>query len=143
MRIWSVHPSYLDAKGLVACWRETLLAQKVLDGRTSGYRNHPQLERFRAQPDPLAAIGAYLEGLLAEADARGYDFDGSRILKPGGAPRIGVTTGQLDHEFRHLREKLAARSPGTLGSGPWAAGGAEAHPLFTVAEGPVADWERT
>lgn len=37
MRIWSLHPSYLDAKGLVALWRETLLAQKVLLGATVGY----------------------------------------------------------------------------------------------------------
>lgn len=50
MRIWSVHPSLLDAKGLVACWRETLLAQKVLQGLTKGYKNHPQLDRFSNPP---------------------------------------------------------------------------------------------
>jgi hypothetical protein len=27
MRIWTVHPRYLDPKGLVAAWREALLAQ--------------------------------------------------------------------------------------------------------------------
>ena len=47
MRIWSLHPRYLDAKGLVAVWRETLLAKHVLEGKTKGYKNHPQLNRFR------------------------------------------------------------------------------------------------
>ena len=162
MRIWSLHPSLLDQKGLVACWRETLLAQKVLQGRTSGYRNHPQLERFRAHPDPLAAIGAYLSGVADEADARGYRFNRDLIVCPpqqtsgpddGPAP-IAVTTGQLDLEFRHLLAKLEVRDPdrharlrkapaGATSSGmPGPAGTLCAHPLFTVAPGPVESWER-
>ncbi|HEU5178767.1 MAG TPA: pyrimidine dimer DNA glycosylase/endonuclease V, partial [Burkholderiales bacterium] len=32
MRLWSLHPKYLDARGLVALWREALLAQAVLRG---------------------------------------------------------------------------------------------------------------
>lgn len=162
MRIWSLHPSLLDQKGLVACWRETLLAQKVLQGRTSGYRNHPQLERFRAHPDPLAAIGAYLSGVADEADARGYRFNRDLIVCPpqqtsgpddGPAP-IPVTTGQLDLEFRHLLAKLEVRDPdrharlrqapaGVTSSGhPGPGGTSRAHPLFTVAPGPVESWER-
>lgn len=35
MRLWSLHPSYLDAVGLVALWREGLLARKVLQGHIS------------------------------------------------------------------------------------------------------------
>ena len=41
MRLWTLHPQYLDPRGLVALWREALLAQKVLLGRTRGYRAHP------------------------------------------------------------------------------------------------------
>ena len=165
MRIWSLHPSLLDQKGLVACWRETLLAQKVLQGRTSGYRNHPQLERFRAHPHPLAAIGAYLSGVADEADARGYRFNRDLIGTPpaphqatagpdGGLSPIPVTTGQLDLEFRHLMAKLEARDPdrharlrqalaGVTSSGrPEGEAGPRAHPLFTVVPGPVEGWER-
>ena len=89
MRIWSVHPSYLDRQGLIACWRETLLAQKVLRGQTRGYRSHSQLVRFRAAEDPVGTVGAYLGGLAAEADVRGYTFDRSRIDRPAavGDPR--------------------------------------------------------
>ena len=91
MRLWTLHPRCLDAKGLVALWREALLAQKVLLGGTRGYRNHPQLARFREQPDPVAAIGAYLLAAWEEATARGYRFDGSKIAVPGPAALIPAT----------------------------------------------------
>jgi hypothetical protein len=55
MRIWSLHPTLLDTKGLVALWREALLAKHVLSGSTIGYQNHPQLKRFKSSPNPHAA----------------------------------------------------------------------------------------
>lgn len=141
MRIWSVHPSQLDRAGLVACWRETLLAQAVLSGRTQGYQNHPQLERFRATAEPLAAVGAYLSAVQAEATTRGYRFDADRILHPGtpdGA--IPVTSGQLAYEWAHLGAKLARRSPADAER--WAGSEPMPNPLFTVIDGPVESWER-
>lgn len=143
MRIWSLHPSYLDAKGLVACWRETLLAQKVLAGGTRGYRNHPQLVRFREVDEPLATIGAYLAGLVEQADARGYRFNRDLILRPALpvlAP-MSVTSGQLAYELSHLRAKLTARSPADLARLPAVADAALAHPLFAVVPGEIASWE--
>ncbi|WP_136037020.1 pyrimidine dimer DNA glycosylase/endonuclease V [Microbacterium sp. K35] len=142
MRIWSLHPVYLDRQGLVACWRETLLAQAVLAGTTKGYREHPQLARFREAPEPSTAVSAYLRGLADEADARGYRFDRSRIRTLGTTvPPLEVTTGQLDLEWRHLRAKLAARSPDRLALHAHTHCPAP-HPLFVVVEGPVASWER-
>ena len=138
MRVWSLHPALLDRQGLTACWREALLAQAVLAGRTRGYKQHPQLERFRAQPDPLASIGAYLSGVADEADARGYRYDRSRIERAGPAPLMPVTDGQLEHELLHLRAKLAVRSPDRLPL----ADRAEPHPLFLVEPGEIASWER-
>lgn len=141
MRLWSLHPTTLDRVGLVACWREALLAQAVLAGRTKGYRHHPQLERFRAQDAPLEAIGAYLVGLAEEADARGYRFDRTRIESPQGSPvRIPVSDGQLALEMTHLREKLAVRSPEDFRR--LASRSATPHPLFVVVSGPVEPWER-
>lgn len=140
MRIWSLHPRYLDQKGLVACWRETLLAQKVLAGATTGYRNHPQLLRFRAQEDPLAAVGAYLRGLHAEATTRGYNFNASKILVDGSTvPSLDVTDGQLVFETGHLRAKLAVRDPGRIADLPLLP---QPHPLFRVVAGGVEEWER-
>lgn len=140
MRIWSLHPRHLDQKGLVACWRETLLAQKVLDGATVGYRNHPQLVRFRAHEDPLLAIGVYLRGLHSEAVARGYNFNESKILAAGNSsPAIDVTSGQMAYELAHLRAKLAQRDPARLTDLP---DNPDPHPLFRVVDGDIAEWER-
>ncbi|WP_405218853.1 pyrimidine dimer DNA glycosylase/endonuclease V [Agrococcus sp. Ld7] len=142
MRLWSLHPAALDRQGLVACWREGLLAQAVLAGRTRGYTRHPQLQRFQCQPEPIASIGAYLAAVAAEADARGYRFDRARIDRAPlagdpAAPRIPVSEGQLAFELAHLRRKLVVRSPEVqLPAEPLP------HPLFTVEPGPVADWER-
>src|ERR1700690_3065829 len=111
MRLWTLHPQYLDPKGLVAAWREALLAQKVLAGATRGYRHHPQLIRFQAQPDSLAAIAAFLKGLAEEADRRGYHFDAAKILRRSSAGQISETRGQLIFEWKHLQRKLRVRAP--------------------------------
>ncbi|HWL03103.1 MAG TPA: pyrimidine dimer DNA glycosylase/endonuclease V [Microbacteriaceae bacterium] len=141
MRIWSLHPRQLDRQALIACWRETLLAQAVLAGRTAGYRHHPQLTRFREAEDPLVAVGAYLSALVDEADARGYRFDRMRIDRPGPVRTpLPVTDGQLAHEWTHLQAKLEARSPATAAR--WRGGAPEPHPSFVVIEGPIAAWER-
>lgn len=137
-----MHPRHLDRQALVACWRETLLAQAVLAGRTRGYTRHPQLERFRAQRDPVASVGVYLEAVADEADARGYRFDRTRIDVTGAdTPRIEVTDGQLALEWSHLRVKLAARSPDVLVRWQHVAVPTP-NPLFRVVPGPVATWER-
>jgi uncharacterized protein (DUF1501 family) len=140
MRIWSVHPQHIDSKGLVALWRETLLAQKVLLGETRGYRNHPQLKRFKSHRDPLAAIAAYLQGVAREADRRGYHFDASKILRKGTKAKIRVTNGQMDYELAHLQAKLKVRDQAAYErlvqtEHPLV------HPLFTVVSGEIEDWE--
>jgi hypothetical protein len=141
MRLWSLHPRYLDPQGLVALWRETLLARKVLRGETRGYRHHPQLQRFREARDPLAAIDAYLAAVHAEATARGYAFDASKFDASARAATISVTRGQIDHEWAHLMRKLETRSP-DLHAHWCALQRPRAHPSFRVVPGGVADWER-
>lgn len=139
MRLWSLDPALLDRAALVACWREALLAQKVLQGRTKGYRNHPQLERFKATSDPASHIAAFLCCLQREATARGYRFNRELIAAdPAPAGSLTVTTGQLELELAHLRQKVTVREPQWL---PRLTGAAP-HPLFRVVDGPVASWER-
>ena len=111
MRIWSVHPKYLDAKGIVALWRETLLAKNVLEGNTKGYKNHPQLNRFKAEDNPLEAINQYLAEVWDEATRRGYNFDRTKIDFDFQKIKIDVTLGQLQYEFNHLLKKLEQRDP--------------------------------
>ena len=149
VRLWSLHPEHLDRQGLTGCWREALLAQAVLAGRTRGYRSHSQLVRFREHPQPLTAIGAYLDVLADEATRRGYRFDRSRIgdgrdvpeVRDGALGSMPVAEGQVAYEWEHLRAKVAVRSP------DWAEHLAAlespgVHPLFEVVPGGVAQWER-
>lgn len=140
MRIWSLHPQHLDAKGLSALWRETLLAQKVLLGETKGYRSHPQLERFRKHEQPLEAIAAYLHEVQREAERRGYRFDADKILRPATSTKIYVTDGQVAYEFSHLRAKLEARDRASFEKLAHV-GRPAIHPLFVVVSGGIEDWE--
>jgi hypothetical protein len=141
MRLWTVHPSCLDAQGLVAAWREALLAQKVLAGGTRGYRHHPQLLRFQAHANPGAALSAFLRGLEAEARRRGYRFDAAKIRAARPVRRIAETEGQLLYEWKHLRAKLRLRSP-LLYRKFRKLALPESHPLFRIVPGKVRDWEK-
>ena len=141
MRLWTLHPRHLDPPGLVALWREALLAQAVLLGRTRGYTRHPQLLRFQEQPDPAAAIAGYLAAVLAEARARGYRFDPARIAPAGPCGPLAATLGQLGFEWAHLLAKLERRNPA------WRAslagiGRPDPHPLFRLVPGVISGWER-
>lgn len=140
MRLWTLHPCYLDRQGLLAAWREALLAQKVLLGETRGYRHHPQLARFRAHTDPVRAVGRYLAAVAGEAAARGYAFDHSKIASPGECQPIVCTSGQLEYEWGHLKAKLSRRDPARLESIANVAIPIP-HPLFVIAPGPVEPWE--
>lgn len=142
MRLWSIHPRYLDPQGLVALWREALLAQAVLQGKTRGYKHHPQLRRFQETPAPRAYIATYLRLVQAEATLRGYRFDAKLIGRgsAAGMKPLKVTRGQLKYEWGHLNKKLKKRSP------KWRKQFAdlktpERHPLFREVAGGVADWE--
>lgn len=139
MRLWSVHPQYLDPPGLVALWREALLAQAVLLGRTKGYTHHPQLQRFQSTANPPATIGTYLTLVLEEATRRGYNFAAKKIAHRGTRHSLRVTSGQLAYETAHLRHKLSVRSPLFESRLP---ARCAAHPMFRVGPGPVAAWER-
>lgn len=141
MRLWTVHPRYLDPQGLVAAWREALLARKVLLGQTMGYRHHPQLWRFRQAPDPMAAIARFLRGLLDEAMRRGYQFDGSKVAECSCEIQLTETQGQLLYEWSHLRRKLRQRRPVWYGQVA-SIERPDAHPLFNIVPGDIAQWER-
>jgi hypothetical protein len=140
MRLWSVHPKYLDRVGLVALWRESLLAQRVLKGKTTGYKNHPQLRRFSRHPQPQIAIGKYLGDVWKESKKRGYNFDKTKIEAEGPTKKIPVTSGQLRYEFELLRAKLKRRTGSRFQNLP-SAGDIDAHPLFRVVEGETEEWE--
>lgn len=139
MRLWSIHPQHLDRIGLVALWREALLAKKVLAGQTSGYRHHPQLIRFQASGQPLVFIDKYLESIYTEALSRGYNFDSSKFNAQSLKDKLTVSSGQLVYESEHLLKKMQQRAPAEI----WRlAGTVEANPIFEIIDGGIADWEK-
>lgn len=141
MRIWTVHPQYLDRQGLLALWREGLLAQRVLLGQTKGYRNHPQLERFKKQKDPVAAIATYLIEIHGEAERRGYRFDKTKICPRKTKEKLAATREQLLYEWEHLKRKILKREgcPRVICSGTTLP---SAHPLFRIVAGGVNSYEK-
>jgi hypothetical protein len=141
MRLWTLHPKYLDPQGLVALWREALLARAVLRNETRGYTRHPQLERFKAHATPRLAINAYLAAVHAEATSRGYAFDRGKIGPLRPVAPIAATSGQIGLEWEHLLRKLEVRSPALFIR--WVdLRKPGCHPLFHPVPGPVASWER-
>jgi hypothetical protein len=141
MRIWSLHPKYLDTKGLLALWRETLLAKKVLEGRTKGYKKHPQLQRFKESKNQMNAINFYLKSVWLEADKRNYNFDKSKFLEIPNMEKINVTTEQLNFEKNHLLQKLNLRDKKKyieiIDIVYF-----ETHPLFNLVKGEIEPWEK-
>ena len=143
MRIWSIHPSYLDWMGLGAQWREALLAQKVTEGKTMGWKNHPQLDRFKYHAKPMEAVGFYLNELYNESQRRGYNYNYSKILYPVSfMDPITITLGQIEYEFNLLQERLKVRTPvkyeENLGISELIA-----HPFFTIIPGLPEKWEKS
>ena len=141
MRIWSLHPKHLDAKGLVALWRETLLAKNVLGEKTKGYKNHPQLIRFKQSENALNAINYYLKIVWEEACKRNYNFDNSKFVDVDSIEKITVNSGQLEFEIQHLLVKLKKRDPKSYDQMK-AISSCEIHPLFKLINGKIEDWER-
>ncbi len=141
MRLWSLHPKYLDTKGLLAVWREGLLAKHVLEGKTKGYTSHPQLLRFKATEYPEQTISQYLSKIYKEAQRRGYQFDRTKICWDFSPIKLSVTSGQMMYEKKHLEQKLTVRDPDLLETLKTDAH-IEPHPMFIVVDGDIEAWER-
>ena len=141
MRLWSIHPKYMDTKGLLALWREGLLAKAVLEGKTKGYRSHPQISRFKEAENPVSLINAYLFFVFREAEKRGFAFDRKKIKEEILKEQIPVSKGQRDYEFKHLKDKLKARDKTKLKE-LRSVSRIELNPLFYLVEGGVECWEK-
>ena len=137
-----MHPKYLDSKGMVALWREGLLALAVLRGNTKGYASHPQLERFRKEKTPVQSMRSYLWSVYLEAGTRGYHFNPLKVKGRKAAPAMSVTAGQLRFEIQHLRKKLRARNREKCRELARIAI-PEPHPLFRRVPGRIENWEKT
>lgn len=142
MRLWSLQPKYLDVKGLCGLWREAIMARNALLGIRKGYLNHPQLERFKKQENPVLFIDTYLLYVYKESKRRNYNFNRENFGYKFTESKIEVTDGQVAYEFKHLKRKLKVRDQKRYNelnkiNFP------QVHPLFKIIEGNIESWERS
>lgn len=141
MRLWSIHPKYLDTKGLLALWRESLLAKKVLQNKTKGYKNHPQLIRFKKHKSPILAINNYLAQIYTQAVKRKYKFDNTKFQYTKSISKIPVTSGQIKFEFNHLLNKLKSRDIKKYNQIKNTKN-IQINPIFIKVKGDIESWEK-
>lgn len=162
MRLWSVHPKYLDTKGLVALWREGLGALKSISEKV-GYSHHPQLIRFRNTSDPVQHLSNYMYYIHDESINRGFKFNKSKLpIVLNRDLEMTVTSEQLHYEWNHLQRKLEIRDPRKFQSNVEANSAhkfnpvvqlykimhdqdlihIEPHPMFSVISGEIESWEK-
>ncbi len=141
MRLWSIHPKYLDVKGLCGLWREGIMARNALLGIRKGYINHPQLDRFKIQENPVLFIDTYLLNVYNESIMRNYNFNREKFGDSFTENKIEVTEGQIAYELKHLKRKLKERDVicynklNKIKS-------LEVNPVFKVIKGDIEPWER-
>lgn len=137
MRLWTIHPEYLDNKQLSTLWRDTLLAKNVLSGLTKHHKSDSQLNRFQNHPIPRKAINFYLSIIWEESQNRNMPFDESKFSKTSLKEKefIEVNTGQVSFEFKRLKQEQKndiIQIPAKI----------KIHPLFKSVNGPVEVWEK-
>lgn len=141
MRLWSIDLKYLDTKGLVTLWRESLLAKNVLENKTKGYKNHPQLIRFQKSKNPIGAINFYLKLIHDESLSRKYNFNKDKFSANNKIDKINVTDKQLEYEFKHLQKKLSLRDKQKYNSN-LSITKIEPNDLFIEIKGDIEQWEK-
>ena len=116
------------------------MAKHVLEGKTKGYKHHPQLNRFKKAPVPLDCINQYLSVVYKESLQRGFNFTKDKINWEFNPSTLTVTMGQLSFEKEHLLKKLLTRDKAQykvlLNETNFVP-----HPLFKVIEGEREEWE--
>lgn len=130
MSLWSVHPRYLDNKGLISAWNRGLQLQKQLSTEPARNTGNSQLIMFSRQEKPLHAIGSYLSFIASEGCRRGYKFTHEKILYPNfDEELLPIDSEQLRSENQMLQNRLKTRDKNRyqqLSSQSWP----ETHPLF-------------
>lgn len=150
MRLWSLHPSYLDKQALQVCWADALQAleyykqeRAYMKGITNDLSPYfyPCLDRFRMTGSPIAHITNYLHGLCDESERRNTPFGRAKLPEFTPGLRLKVTDGQIAREEKLLLLQLNRRKQTQLWMDLFVAEYVQPHPLFEIVSGPVEPWE--
>ncbi len=107
MRVWDVHPGYLDRGGLLGQHVEIHAIRSVLAG-AGGYTHHPEVLRWT---DHFAALEIAHDVTVQEMRLRGFRHRSPLAAvpepgSPGYPPSLIPPTDQLDR----IRKKLSGRA---------------------------------
>jgi len=134
MRVWDIHPGFLNRQSLLGEHREIHAIHTVLSQGKKGYSRHPETLRWR---DHIPALWLRHQQVVAEMRVRGF-----RHFSPLPAPQAKILwpSAFIDapgHQFRLLAGKYAAKEQGRI---PLPAGVGEllrSHTLSLISRGCV------
>ena len=117
-----------------------MLAKNVLEEKTKGYKNHPQLIRFKNSANPLQGINQYLAAVYKESQTRGYHFNKDKLKIYNEPVTLTVTRKQIEYETQHLLKKLKTRDMERYHR-LLNETNIEPHPIFKIIDGEIEAWE--
>jgi hypothetical protein len=110
MRVWDIHPGYLNRESLLGEHREVHAIFSIIINHKSGYARHPETMRWR---DCLGALVFRHDCLTEEMRLRGY-----RHLSPApdtaGSPWPQVFIDPPAGQFAILGQKYRMKHPGRI-----------------------------
>ena len=112
MRVWDIHPGFLNRQSLLGEHREIHAIHTVLTKNKKGYSRHPETLRWQ---DHLAALWLRHEEVVAESALRGFNH-----FQPASRPPDGDCLAQRVHrcswarQFALLAEKYLSKEQGRI-----------------------------
>ncbi len=111
MRVWDIHPGFLNRQSLLGEHREIHAIHTVLSQQKKGYSRHPETLRWR---EHLAALWLRHEQVVAEMRIRGFNH-----FSPLPAPRSEIVWPSVfidtpGHQFALLAEKYTNKEQGRI-----------------------------
>lgn len=155
MRLWTIHPKYLDGKRLTSQWKEGIqmmhiwkeIGENPEPAKRLGYVSHPQVRRLSnllvADSGLISLLlHQHLTAVHEESVQRSYSFNKKLIddLAPDckNAPKVYVTMGQVAYEFALMATKNNEWSQ-KVAIDPYML----CNPIFQVVSGSIESWEKT
>lgn len=109
MRVWDLHPGYLNRASLLGEHREVHALYSILDQNKAGYRRHPETLRFEGR---LGGLVWRHRWLVSEMKLRGYNHQSPLKPQSGDYPKTFVDSPA--EQIKRLAEKYRDKKPGRI-----------------------------
>ena len=111
MRVWDIHPGYLNGKSLLAEHRELHGVVSILGRGKQGYSNHPETKRWKQRGWALRQRHRLL---AAEMAFRGYRDRTPVRLRSAAGEWPDTFIDSPGRQFALLAEKYRGKQPGRI-----------------------------